>query len=433
MPKTGKILVVVSGLKGLMLSSFTLVKRLQKKGHTVLWASVTENTHWAKANNIDEIDFPNFFDSTNVDLSLKAKLGRFINRQLQTKKCFEQQIESLKINEISKVLKEHQFDLIIADIELHEVVLAAHQSKTKILLLSPWFSVHQDDLIPPILSNKTYNGTTNYQKEWQTVRKKNQEEEQRYNRKYKSISRKNALKQVANSIDFSEDHWIAHEWPQPFHYSQLPILTTTMKEVDFPRNDWKNVTHIGPLIDLNRHFPLQDQFHMARIIQAKSEGKQVILITLSSFEESEQDTLQAILTIAKRKSNWFFIIAPTAHKVESIENVFTSSWIPQLEVLKYVDLSINHGGINTIHECIYHEVPMLIYSGGKHDQNGCMTRCVYHGIAYEGRSLDQLTKDIEQVLSDSDIKNKLSALNPTFLSYQTEEYAEGIIQDYIDQ
>jgi len=61
-------------------------------------------------------------------------------------------------------------------------------------------------------------------------------------------------------------------------------------------------------------------------------------------------------------------------------NVHAFRYVPQLKVLAVADLSINHGGIHTIHECLHFGVPMLVYSGKRSDQPGCAARVHYHGI-----------------------------------------------------
>jgi UDP:flavonoid glycosyltransferase YjiC (YdhE family) len=62
------------------------------------------------------------------------------------------------------------------------------------------------------------------------------------------------------------------------------------------------------------------------------------------------------------------------------KNVHAFAWIPQLKVLAAADISINHGGIHTINECVHFGVPMLVYSGKKSDQNGCAARVHFHEI-----------------------------------------------------
>lgn len=431
MPKQGKILVVVSGLKGLMLSSFALVKRLQKKGHTVLWASITDNEGWAKANEIEEIQLPDFISKKEVNSSPISKATRFLKRYTQSKSGLQNQIEQLKIEELSTIFNAQKFDLIISDIELHEVILAAHKVNKKTILLSPWFSLHQSDFVPPISSSTPFDGNTIRKEEWERMREKNQKQEKQFDLKHASISRKNALKKVADEIDFKENNWIEHEWPQPFHYKNILTISTTIKGLDYPGQTSGNQLPVGAFIDLNRTSPNRVDFDFSPILKAKEDGKKVILFTLSSFNTEDEKSFELLFELANKRDDLFWIIAPT-DKSNSSKNIFCSQWVPQLELLKHVDLSINHGGINTINECINHQVPMIIYSGDKHDQNGCMTRCVYHGIAKTGPSLEQLEQKVDETLSDESIKEKLKLFLVEQNKLVDEEVFEKIVQKQLD-
>ena len=41
-------------------------------------------------------------------------------------------------------------------------------------------------------------------------------------------------------------------------------------------------------------------------------------------------------------------------------NIWTYSYVPQLEVLQHTDLFITHGGMNSVNEAMYYGVPMLV-------------------------------------------------------------------------
>ena len=61
---------------------------------------------------------------------------------------------------------------------------------------------------------------------------------------------------------------------------------------------------------------------------------------------------------------------------------------------------ITHGGINTITECVFCEVPMLVYPLSLHwDQPGNSARVVYHGLGLRGKIEKDSAKTISQKLN----------------------------------
>lgn len=67
-------------------------------------------------------------------------------------------------------------------------------------------------------------------------------------------------------------------------------------------------------------------------------------------------------------------------------NIFVVEHLPQLKMLDHADLMINHGGINSIMECISKEVPMLVYPlSATFDQKGNAARVVHHKLGLRGK------------------------------------------------
>jgi len=78
----------------------------------------------------------------------------------------------------------------------------------------------------------------------------------------------------------------------------------------------------------------------------------LIIETLSSFPK-----LQIIVSVGNLIHHPYFQDIPS--------NIFAFSHLPQLTLLKMVDLFITHGGINSIHESIQTKVPMLVLPQSK--------------------------------------------------------------------
>ncbi len=123
--------------------------------------------------------------------------------------------------------------------------------------------------------------------------------------------------------------------------------------------------------------------------------------------------MKKVIRAVQNQQDWVLIISLGGKlKITNFgnvpENVYLKEWVPQLQVLQNTDCSINHAGINTINECIHFKVPMLVYSGKRHDQNGCAARVTYHQIGLVG------DKDLD---TNEHIKNKINTLltEPVYL------------------
>ena len=117
------------------------------------------------------------------------------------------------------------------------------------------------------------------------------------------------------------------------------------------------------------------------------------------------------------------------------DNVNVFAWAPQLTVLEHADCSINHGGIHTINECLHFQVPMLVYSGKRSDQNGCAARVAFHGIGLmadkDRDDVPAIREKIERVLTDPVYKERLAAMYRHYQRTRTEKRIEKIVEKYM--
>lgn len=98
-------------------------------------------------------------------------------------------------------------------------------------------------------------------------------------------------------------------------------------------------------------------------------------------------------------------------------NIFVVEHLPQLKMLDHADLMINHGGINSIMECISKEVPMLVYPlNAAFDQKGNAARVVHHKLGLRGKikgdSYKMISCKIDHILDNQHIfKQNLKTFN----------------------
>ena len=108
---------------------------------------------------------------------------------------------------------------------------------------------------------------------------------------------------------------------------------------------------------------------------------------------------------------------------------------PQLEILKHADVAINHGGINTIDECVLAGVPMLVSCGGETDMAGNTARIVHHGIGLaadpERDTTDRILGRLDRLLVDDVFKHNLVRMGRAYRAYAENGVAEGVIDELL--
>jgi UDP:flavonoid glycosyltransferase YjiC (YdhE family) len=185
--------------------------------------------------------------------------------------------------------------------------------------------------------------------------------------------------------------------------------------------------------------PVDSAIHsgFARVVEEKKvSGRPIIYVTLSTKDPGDIQFLPQLVKAAQRRTDWLFVIT-LADRLDPSSlgklplNAHVFPWLPQLEVLAHADVSVNHGGIHTINECLLFEVPMLVYSGKRYDQNGCAARVHYHGLGLMGdkdRDAPQtIASKIGHVLSDGEMRKRVGNMRDAFETYVREARLEHTV------
>ena len=117
-------------------------------------------------------------------------------------------------------------------------------------------------------------------------------------------------------------------------------------------------------------------------------------------------------------------------KLQNSEHVYIFDFVPQLAVLKQADLFITHGGLNSIKEAVYAEVPMLLYPiHPEYDPNGNTARVVYHGLGLSGKaaseSVDSIKTKVKELLFNPTYKKKVQELKQYDSHYTPENFLKA--------
>jgi len=210
------------------------------------------------------------------------------------------------------------------------------------------------------------------------------------------------------------------EWERSFGkgVKGIPRLIISPKAFDFPHAEIKNVFRIGPLINIKRENRIQNPRYQSLIkkINAYKESGLIIYCSMGTVTGNDLKRyfrfVKKFIKVAVKSPTDLFILSTGKYlninqMLPLSNNVILFEHLPQIDFLQYCDLMITHGGMNSINECIYNEVPMLVYPLSlKWDQPGNSARVVFHGLGLR-RKID---KD-----SVKNIKNKINQIR---LQYQ---------------
>ena len=238
------------------------------------------------------------------------------------------------------------------------------------------------------------------------------------------------IKKLAAKTNFPVEHI---DFQRYFHIglNNVPEIIASPLEFDFPREKKANQYYLGVSVKEDRQEASFDlKFNQARLLIEK---------TISQNKLCKQNERVALIYCSFGSMAWrydgvseFYQMLIEAYNSEKNVEIFISvgyetKWhlfkdlpkhihvfkkVPQIELLKKMDLMITHGGMNTITECIISEVPMLVYPGfNQIDQVGNACRVEFHHIGLKGDLKKERAKHLKEkvttVLKDKRFKQNI--------------------------
>ncbi|MEO0572696.1 MAG: nucleotide disphospho-sugar-binding domain-containing protein [Bacteroidota bacterium] len=415
--KTLHIAIATTGLTGILNASIALALRLQKEGHRITYMCPQDVRKTVVTHGLDYVQLP------SVNFYFKLEEEGLKKRFWYGLKNYEKGKKVLKIGQFKGALTDIKADKLLIDTELHELIFCAIQLKIPVTPITQFFPNLIRPKVPPIsstsLPGKGLWGTRiGILLSWLHSKY--------YTRKRilidilkKRDGRRQTLNRYAAEVGI-KGGWLEQTYfPPVFEYKGLNVLTLNLEQLDFPNSSLPNFYYTGPMVneDRNNIHPSESIDAINKIL-AQKKDKKLIYCSVSSMHEADIAFLKKVVKAFEASPQWLLVLSlggkSEASDFENIpKNVHLFKWVPQIKVLKNADVSLCHGGVHTINECIHFSVPMLIYSGGKFDQNGCTARVVYHGLGIAGnKKRDSPTK----------IKNKIAEL------IQNKRYANSMEQ-----
>lgn len=410
------ILCINTGLTGILNASIALVKQLEHEGNSCKIACPLPVGKYVNAQGIDFLELPpiNFDPAPQLPAAngIIQKIQRLLFKYRKRREREQAAINALGMTHFEDQIRKENPDLILIDMELHEHIMTLVAKNFNVKLLSQWFSTWNRRGLPPIVTDIIpgvgFSGSRfGIRMAWHKIKA------QRWwmflKRKLLSAGtdRRSILLKYADHVGFSRSYIHENYWPGPFSYARLPVLSMTNEALEFPHDKRPNLEYIGAMVYENRmdvYCPSETQTAIADVIKEKNQtGRKLIYCSVSTFKKGDIHFISKVIESVRNQEEWILIIALGGLLNSDFSNlphnVFVFKYVPQLQVLKEADLSINHGGIHTINECLHFSVPMLVYSGKRSDQNGCAARVHFHKKGIRGDKDRESSNDIRQKIA----------------------------------
>ncbi|MBY5959205.1 glycosyltransferase [Membranicola marinus] len=304
-------------------------------------------------------------------------------------------------------IKAYTPDLMIIDIHFMALAMPFLHQGIPVLLASTKVGTDKDISVPPLTSSLIPDGTSSsneqIEKSWQALRMKNKGlsgyleflgyvAEERYQLNFNDL--------------YYQDKCIV-----PFGF-RLPELIFWDEQFDFPRTSkgLENKFYLGNQVDVRR---------LEKVNKFSGDlENNLIYISLGTRwgnnVESRISFLKEFIKAAKKLENFHFVVV-VSNYMDRVEGFIESSNItlldfaPQLSILSKSVLMINHGGGNSVKECIRMGVPMLCYPSDN-DQFGNAARVVYHKVGLRGNYNEKdevIAEKIVWILDNQEFKENI--------------------------
>lgn len=448
-----KIICITSGLTGILNASFELVNRLEADGHELLYASPVNVRKNVERQQISYIQLPEILTQTKLELpnfrGPLRKVSRWFYKLKNANQLREKALLDMEPTAFVKMLDIENPDLLIVDVELHEYIIKAYSRPIPLVILSQWFSLWKRSGLPYLLHStipgQGWKGQAwAIEFSWVIIRIKRWWTFFKQKLYTVGTDRRSLLLYLAKQEDFPLNLIIENNWPGPFTYAKIPVISMTAEELEFPHDKRPNLSYIGPMIAEGRKDIVEDGKIMKQLSEVfrikKEEGALLIYCSVSSLHKGDHVFLERVIEAVASQNNWLLVIG-MGGLIERSDfqnlpsNVYAFSNVPQLQVLKEADCSINHGGIHTINECIHFKVPMLIYSGKRSDQNGCAARIAFHGLGImadkDKDDVATIESKIEKILNEVTYREKIGSMHKKYLRYKESHKLEETINYFL--
>ncbi|MEO1590249.1 MAG: nucleotide disphospho-sugar-binding domain-containing protein [Cyanobacteria bacterium J06632_22] len=440
------IICITGGLTGMLNASLALVDQLVRAGHRITYASPANLKAAVTAQGIDYVQLDPW-----VIQSGEPPTNRW--QQWRTLKSRQQRaVDALGLANFIPTIRDLKPDLILIDMEMRPHVMAVVAAQLPVALLCQFLSIWKRPHLPPIhtriVPGRGWSGSRWciamhwWRHRWQKWLEFQRERWRRMGLDWISI-----VRCYAKQLDYPwQQVWRWDQWLLPYPQGNLPILCFNALELDFPHDPHPLMHYVGPMVLKTRYEPRAKPAIEADLnnifARCRTEKKSLIYCSCSTLANNDQHFLQRLITSVTGCSDWELILGlggqfTTQDLPKLPHNIHAFAWVPQLKVLQQADCAINTGGINSINECLYFGVPMLVYSLGQFDQNGDASRVAYQGVGIAGDIArdqpEQIRHHIQTLLKESQYQTQVARMQACYHHYSQKNYAAQVVKSLLQQ
>ncbi len=194
--------------------------------------------------------------------------------------------------------------------------------------------------------------------------------------------------------------------------------------------------YIEPCIDLDRREP---DFPWDRL----EKDKLLVLFSLGTLAFGSKHNMrlvQSAFSAAAQRPQWQFVIAVGASvdpaAFNAPPNVIAVKVAPQLALLQRATVMINHGGTNSVKECIYFGVPMVSIPL-QYDQPDIGRLVEFHGVGATipppEVTADRLLALLDEVIRNPQYKHACEKMQARFRESEASQGATATIERFLQE
>jgi UDP:flavonoid glycosyltransferase YjiC (YdhE family) len=443
-----KILCVTNGLPGMLYSSVELARRLAAAGHRLTYGSYAHARELVEHQGLGFLELePSRYDEFLAADAESAALRRLL--ELASRR--ERAIEATATFEFGRAVRGLDPDLLLIDGEMHEHIIAASALGIPIALLNTFVSIWRRPGLPPphclVLPGVGWKGSrAGITLLWLALRLRKLRRTWWLMARRIGCDRLSLLRRMARDTGFDlRRETDASQWLIPFTYRRLPVLSLRALEFELPHRPPGWVRYIGPMVlesRIDRAVPDEDRTKLEAIFErrGRASGRRLIAVAFGSFFTTNLEFLRRLVEVVSQRPDWELVLGLSGRLAPAElgplpDRVHAFSWLPQINVLRHADVMVNHGGINSVDECVLSGVPMLAYCGFETDMGGTTARVVHHGIGIAGDrrrdGVETIRGHIDRLLQEPHFREAAERLRRSFAAYAEQRVAERAVESLL--
>jgi len=443
-----RILCVTNGLPGLLFTSLELARRLAVDGHHVTYASFPEARGVVEDHGFEFLELtPSRYDAFLEVDARTSVLGRL--RTLDRRR--ERAVESVAVDGFGSAVRDLSPDLMLIDLELHEHIVAAADTGVRMALLNTFVSIWRQPGVPPphrlVRPGVGWKGARVVTALlWWELRLRKARRAWWHRLTRVGCDRLSILERLARDSGFDlRRETDPSQWPIPLTYSRLPVLTLHALEFEFRPDVPGRVHYVGPMVSgrrRDRRGSPEDEAALREVLdrrRARGRAHPLVYAGFGSFFTTDLTFLRRLIA-GLAGGDWDVVVSlggrldPAALGALPA-GIHAFSWVPQVRVLEHADVSVNHGAITTVDECIVCGVPILAYCGRETDMAGTTARVVHHGLGLAGDRAHDTPEDIrgyvERLLTETRFRDAVTRFQGLYTRYAEERLAERVVDSLL--